>query len=170
MPFWGNRLIRIFHEVFSAICFVQIAQSVVVLAVTIVAMTSTKLTLSVLIGKIVYLSIVFSQNLFFCYFSNEVFFEVISWNSHVDWINGFKFDLQSTKLSMNAFSSDFMKFDIPTKKKLLFLIHVTGSYPSRISALGWCILDLSLLLSVSNGSKHDLVKKSLYHLKIFFYR
>lgn len=74
----SNRLIEIFHEIFSMLLFAQCTQAALTLAITIVSMTTSQFDSSVLIGKLVYVVLQLGQNGLFCYLSNEIYYEVIS--------------------------------------------------------------------------------------------
>lgn len=71
-----NRLVQAFHDVFSIVIFYQIGQSIIVLAVTVVSMAATESSPSVLIGKMMYLGIVFADIGLYCYLGHEVYYEV----------------------------------------------------------------------------------------------
>lgn len=70
---------QMFHKLFSVVLFVQIGQSVIVLAITIVTMAMVKVTITILIGKILYLGIILLQILLFCFLGDQVNHEVIGY-------------------------------------------------------------------------------------------
>lgn len=102
-----------FHDVFSWIFFFQISQSVLSLAITIVSLTSTDLSTSVLIGKIIYLAIIFGQNALYCYLGNNILFEV---NYEVNLLNS----VCSTGLGFWFFSDYFSRQN--SQQKLISVI------------------------------------------------
>lgn len=86
-----NRQIQMFHGIFSTTLFLQIAQSAIVLAITIVSMATTSFDVSVLMGKSIYLVLLLANNALFCYLGNDVYYEVRFLYLDVRWIQTKRF-------------------------------------------------------------------------------
>lgn len=66
-----------FHNLFSIVLFIQISQSVIVLAITIVSMIVGEFNVTILVGKIFYVGILLSEIGLFCYLGDQVCDEVM---------------------------------------------------------------------------------------------
>lgn len=58
-------------------------------------------------------------------------------------------EFQAMKLTTKAYSSEFIRFDLPTKRNFLFIMQFTGSRTISIVANGLCTFQLSLPLFLS---------------------
>lgn len=66
-----------FHNLFSIVLFIQISQSVIVLAISIVSMIVGEFNVTILVGKIFYVGILLSEIGLFCYLGDQVCDEVM---------------------------------------------------------------------------------------------
>lgn len=73
-------------------------------------------------------------------------------------------DMQSRELSTNAFRSNFLAFDLPTKKALLFIMNYTTQYEVSITAVGVLKFPLSFAtLMMVNYSFCDRLFLCIHH-------